>query len=95
LASGRRFGEEAYSQGWHAGNFVFVTGTGPIGQDSKVRGSTIEEQTEFTINNIEAVLQAAGATLGDVDKVTVHLNRHDPVCPVQRGLRSAVPLAPQ
>jgi 2-iminobutanoate/2-iminopropanoate deaminase len=63
----------AYSQGWHAGGFVFVSGTGPIGPDGKVTGEDIEEQTHRTIDNIEAVLAAAGATLADVVKVSVHL----------------------
>jgi 2-iminobutanoate/2-iminopropanoate deaminase len=40
----------AYSQGWRAGDFVFVTGTGPIGPDGKVEGDTIEEQTAVTID---------------------------------------------
>jgi 2-iminobutanoate/2-iminopropanoate deaminase len=63
----------AYSQGWHAGDFVFVSGTGPIGPDGTVTGADIEEQTNRTIDNIEAVLAAAGATLADVVKVSVHL----------------------
>ena len=36
----------AYSQGWRAGDFIFVTGTGPIGLDGKVKGATIQEQTD-------------------------------------------------
>jgi len=63
----------AYSQGWRAGDFVFVTGTGAIGPDGKVAGESIEEQTEKTIANIEMVLKAGGATLADVVKVSVHL----------------------
>jgi 2-iminobutanoate/2-iminopropanoate deaminase len=63
----------AYSQGWKAGDFVFVTGTGPIGPDGKVVGTTIEEQTEKAIDNVEMILEAGGATLADVVKVTVHL----------------------
>ena len=63
----------AYSQGWRAGGFVFVTGTGPIGPDGKVIGTTIEEQTEKTIDNIEMILKAGGASLSDVVKVNVHL----------------------
>src|SRR5436189_2612571 len=63
----------AYSQGWRAGDFVFVTGTGPIGPDGKVAGESIEEQTEKTIDNIEMILKAGGATLSDVVKVSVHL----------------------
>ena len=63
----------AYSHGWRAGGFIYVTGTGPIGPDGKVVGETIEEQTHKTIDNIEAVLRAEDASLSDVIKVNVHL----------------------
>lgn len=63
----------AYSQGWRAGDFIFVTGTGPIDSDGTVKGETIEEQTEATIDNIEVILRSAGATLDDVVKVSAHL----------------------
>jgi len=63
----------AYSHGWRAGDFIFVTGTGPIGPDGKVVGDTIEEQTNATLDNIEAVLRAEGASLADVVRVSVHL----------------------
>lgn len=65
----------AYSQGWRAGDFVFVTGTGPIDPVSgKLVGDTIETQTEQTIENLAAILEADGASLGDVVKVNVHLS---------------------
>jgi len=65
----------AYSQGWRAGDFIFVTGTGPIDPESgKLVGSDIEAQTAQTIDNIEAILAAEGATLGDVVKSSVHLS---------------------
>ena len=65
----------AYSQGWRAGDFLFVTGTGPIHPvTGKLVGESIEEQTEQTIDNISAILEADGASLGDVVKVTVHLS---------------------
>lgn len=65
----------AYSQGWRAGDFIFVTGTGPIDPvTGKLVGTEIEQQTEQTINNIEAILAAEGATLADVVKSTVHLS---------------------
>lgn len=63
----------AYSQGWRAGDFVFVTGTGPLGPDGTVQGQTIEEQTDITIDNVEAILKTEGATLDDVVKVSAHL----------------------
>jgi 2-iminobutanoate/2-iminopropanoate deaminase len=64
----------AYSHGWRAGGFIYVTGTGPIGPHGKVVGETIEEQTRVAIDNIAAVLKAEGAALSDVIKVSVHLS---------------------
>jgi 2-iminobutanoate/2-iminopropanoate deaminase len=64
----------AYSQGIRAGDFVYVTGCGPIEPGTgQVKGDGIEEQTALAIDNIEAILEAAGATLADVVKATVHL----------------------
>jgi reactive intermediate/imine deaminase len=63
----------AYSQGFRAGDFIFVSGTGPIGPVGRVHGETIEEQTALVIDNLEAVLRAAGAGLADCVKSTVHL----------------------
>ena len=65
----------AYSQGWRAGDFIFVTGTGPIDPvTGNLVGDTIEQQTEQTIENVSAILEADGASLSDVVKVTVHLS---------------------
>jgi 2-iminobutanoate/2-iminopropanoate deaminase len=65
----------AYSQGWRAGDFIFVTGTGPIDPvTGRLVGDTIERQTGQTIDNISAILEADGASLSDLVKVTVHLS---------------------
>ena len=65
----------AYSQGWRAGDFIFVTGTGPVDPvTGKLVGDTIEQQTEQTIDNLAAILGADGATLSDIVKMTVHLS---------------------
>jgi reactive intermediate/imine deaminase len=69
--AGRPLG--AYSQGYRAGDFVFVTGCGPIGPDGKVKGETVAEQTNVVIDNLEAILKAADATLADCVKATCHL----------------------
>jgi 2-iminobutanoate/2-iminopropanoate deaminase len=64
-----------YSQGLKAGDFVFVAGQGSIDPTTqKVIGETIEEQTTQTLNNVKAILEAAGATMADVVKATVHLS---------------------
>lgn len=65
----------AYSQGWRAGDFIFVTGTGPSDPATgTLVGDTIEQQTDQTIDNVSAILEADGASLQDVVKVTVHLS---------------------
>jgi 2-iminobutanoate/2-iminopropanoate deaminase len=65
----------AYSQGWRAGDFIFVTGTGPSDPVSgELVGDTIEQQTERTFDNMSAILEADGASLRDVVKVTAHLS---------------------
>jgi 2-iminobutanoate/2-iminopropanoate deaminase len=65
----------AYSQGWRAGDFLYITGTGPIDPATgQLAGDTIEQQTEQTIANLAAILESDGATLHDVIKVNVHLS---------------------
>jgi 2-iminobutanoate/2-iminopropanoate deaminase len=65
----------AYSQGLRAGDFVFISGQGPLDpQTGKVVGETIEEQTARVLDNIQAILAAGGATMADVVKVSAHLS---------------------
>jgi 2-iminobutanoate/2-iminopropanoate deaminase len=64
-----------YSQGLRAGDFIFVAGQGPIDPVTRLgAGETIEEQTARTLENIKAILETGGATMGDVVKSTVHLS---------------------
>ncbi|UCF73222.1 MAG: RidA family protein [Deltaproteobacteria bacterium] len=63
-----------YSQGYRAGDFIFVSGQGPLDpQTGKVQGDTIGEQTRQTLENIKAILQGSGASMREVVKVTVIL----------------------
>ena len=65
----------AYSQGLRAGDFVFVSGQGPLDpKTGKVVGDTIEEQTARVLENIKAILEAGGASIADVVKVSAHLS---------------------
>ena len=65
----------AYSQGLHAGDFIFVSGQGPLDPATgQIVGQTIEEQTARVLENIKAILEAGGATLADVVKVNAHLS---------------------
>lgn len=63
-----------YSQGIKAGPFVFVSGQIPRDPiTGETAGSTIEAQTHRTLQNVQAVLAAAGAGMEHVVKATVHL----------------------
>jgi 2-iminobutanoate/2-iminopropanoate deaminase len=67
-------GSGAYSQAVRAGDFVFISGQGPLDPHTlQVRGATIQEQTEITIRNVRAIAEAAGGTLDDVVKVSAFL----------------------
>jgi len=64
----------AYSTVLRAGDYIFVAGQGPLDWDTHaVVGETIEEQTRKTLENIGALLHAAGADFSDCVKSTVHL----------------------
>ena len=66
----------AYSQGLRAGDFVFVSGQGPLDpKTGKVVGNSIEEQTARVLENIKAILEAGDASMADVVKVSAHLEK--------------------
>ena len=71
-------GTGAYSQAIRAGDFLFISGQGPLDPETlEVRGETIEEQTELTLRNLEAIARAAGGSLADVVKVSAFLSSID------------------
>ena len=64
-----------YSQGLRAGEFIFVAGQGPGDpRTGRTVEGGIEAQTRQTLENLRAILAAAGASLDDVVKATVHLS---------------------
>ncbi|MDV3127311.1 RidA family protein [Mycobacterium sp. 21AC1] len=68
------YGGGHYSPGIVCGDFVFTSGQGPIvpGTGEVAHGS-IAEQTQLTIDNLDAVLTAAGSGLDRIVKATVFL----------------------
>ncbi len=64
----------AFSAALQVGDFLFVAGQGPYDEEGKITGDTIEAQTTLTLENIQDILRAAGASLNDVVKVTVYLS---------------------
>lgn len=52
---------------------LVISGQAPVDRDGAVIGTTIEEQSRFTLANCRTQLEAAGVSLADVFKVTVYL----------------------
>lgn len=62
-----------YSQAVAAGNLIFVSGQLPINAATGSMPGDIKAQTAQCIENIKAILEAAGASLDNVVKTTVLL----------------------
>jgi 2-iminobutanoate/2-iminopropanoate deaminase len=67
-----------YSQGVKIGEWIYLSGQIPIDPNTNqvIRG-TIEEQTELVMTNAQRVLEAAGASLSNVVKVTLFISNMD------------------
>lgn len=63
-----------YSQAVRAGDLLFVSGQIPLDPKTGelVRGS-ISEETKKVLDNLKAIIEAAGGSLGDVVKTTIFL----------------------
>ena len=65
----------AYSQGIIANGFLYTAGQIPIDPASgAMTASKIVAQTEQVMRNLDGILEAAGASWGDVIKTTVYLH---------------------
>jgi 2-iminobutanoate/2-iminopropanoate deaminase len=65
----------AYSSGVLANGFLFVSGQGPLDLASgEVVHGTIEEETLLTLTHVQKIVEAAGGTVDDIVKCTVHLS---------------------
>ena len=71
-------GTGAYSAAVEIDGWVYVSGQGPVDPKTgqPVRGS-IEDETLYTLTQVNKILEAAGCTLSDVVKCTVHLEDID------------------
>lgn len=70
--------DHPYSQGVHAGDFVYVSGFGPVKPETlaEINGD-VAAQTDRCLENIEAVLAEADGSLADAVKLTVYLDDMD------------------
>jgi 2-iminobutanoate/2-iminopropanoate deaminase len=67
-----------YSQAVMAAGLVFVSGTAPIEPETgKIKGTTIQEQTQQCLANIAAILEAAGTSMEKIASATVILADED------------------
>ncbi|MBI2265341.1 MAG: RidA family protein [Armatimonadetes bacterium] len=64
-----------YSQGVRAGDFLFIAGQLPLdpATGQMVKG-TLEEVAARALDNVKAIVEAAGGTMKDIVKTTVFLN---------------------
>jgi 2-iminobutanoate/2-iminopropanoate deaminase len=64
----------AYSAVLRCGDFVYVAGQSARDSELNIVGTTVEEQTRKTIENVAGLLAAAGSSLKEAVKATVHLS---------------------
>jgi 2-iminobutanoate/2-iminopropanoate deaminase len=63
-----------YTPAIRAGDFVYVSGQGPIDPvTDKLAAGDVEFQTRLTLANVQRILEAAGAAVTDVVKCSVFL----------------------
>jgi reactive intermediate/imine deaminase len=61
-----------YTHGWRVGNSVYVAGQLALDKDGNLVGpNDIRAQSRRVLENMRRVLETAGASLGDVVKITV------------------------
>lgn len=66
-----------YSQGVVCGSLIYTSGQIPVNPADGSIGATIAEQARQSLENVKAVVEAAGATLNDVVKTTVFIKDMD------------------
>ena len=65
----------AYSAGVLANGLLFVSGQGPLDlATGEVVHGTIEEETLLTLSHVKQIVEAAGGSVDDIVKCTVHLS---------------------
>ena len=62
-----------YNQGIAAGGFLFTSGQLPINPVTGQVPPTIEEQTVQVLDNLKAIIEAAGSSMEKVVKCTVYI----------------------
>ena len=63
-----------YSQAVRHGGLIFTSGQLPINAETGAMPQTVEEQTKQSLENVKAILEAAGSSMEQVIKTTVFLH---------------------
>ena len=66
-----------YNQGTVANGFLFTSGQLPINPVTGLVPATIEEQTVQVMDNLKAIIEAAGSSMEKVLKCTVYITNMD------------------
>ena len=66
-----------YSQAVKAGNLLYTAGQTGLRPDGEFVGGSVTDQAEQVMDNLEAVLAAAGCTFADVVKAPCYLTSMD------------------
>jgi len=63
-----------YSQAIQSGSFLFLSGQIALDpQTGQLTSGDVAEQTKRVMENLKAVVEAAGASMGDIVKCTIYL----------------------
>lgn len=80
-----------FSEAIRHGDTIYVSGQGPIDSETgEVVGETPGEQTDQTLDNIERILAAGGASLDDVVSATLYFADMDQYADVNEAYRNRV-----
>jgi len=68
-----------YSHGMVAGDFVIVAGQVGLNAEGRVPGDDVVSQTKQALENVRAVVEAAGCTMRDVIRLQTFLTRSEDI----------------
>jgi 2-iminobutanoate/2-iminopropanoate deaminase len=91
MATGATAPQGPYSHAIRAGDFLFVSGEGPLDGSGNIVGEGVAEQTRETMRNLAEILSAGSASFADVVKATVFLSSMDDYDEFNRAYGEFVP----
>jgi 2-iminobutanoate/2-iminopropanoate deaminase len=63
-----------YSRGVRVGNFLFISGQPPVVPDGQLVTGTIAEESTQALENIRAIVEAAGGTIADLVQCIIYIS---------------------